>query len=82
MDFAANHTNPNDAGEFGLLYDNGTFLAAYNNDSNGYFHHNPGILEFALISPAGNPAAIYNTWEDGEASHRTWIYYSIALPAA
>src|SRR5713101_5304500 len=46
VDFAPNHTNDNGAGEFGSLYDNGTFLAAYNNDPNGYFHHNPNISDF------------------------------------
>jgi glycosidase len=46
VDFAPNHTNNNSAGEFGSLYDNGTFLAAYNNDPNGYFHHNPNISNF------------------------------------
>ena len=46
VDFAPNHTNDNGAGEFGSLYDNGTFLAAYNNDPNGYFHHNPNISNF------------------------------------
>ena len=46
VDFAPNHTNNNSAGEFGSLYDNGTFLAAYNNDPNGYFHHNPNISDF------------------------------------
>jgi len=46
VDFAPNHTNDNGAGEFGSLYDSGTFLAAYNNDPNGYFHHNPNISNF------------------------------------
>jgi len=42
-DIAANHTNPQDAGEFGSLYNNGTFMAAYNNDPNGEFHHSGNI---------------------------------------
>jgi glycosidase len=46
VDFAPNHTNPNGAGEFGSLYDNGTFVAAYNNDPNGIFHHNADITNF------------------------------------
>ena len=46
VDFAPNHTNDNAAAEFGSLYDNGTFLAAYNNDPNGFFHHNPNIADF------------------------------------
>jgi glycosidase len=46
VDFAPNHTNANNAGEFGSLYDAGTFLAAYNNDPTGYFHHNVDISDF------------------------------------
>jgi hypothetical protein len=43
VDQANNHSNPNQSGEFGSLYNNGTFMAAANNDPNGYFHHNPQI---------------------------------------
>jgi glycosidase len=46
VDFAPNHTNDNNAGEFGSLYDAGTFLAACNNDPNGYFHHNPNVSDW------------------------------------
>jgi glycosidase len=46
VDFAPNHSNPNDTGEFGSLYKNGAFQAAYNNDPNGWFHHNSGISDF------------------------------------
>ncbi|MHB1021317.1 MAG: alpha-amylase family glycosyl hydrolase [Acidobacteriaceae bacterium] len=46
VDFAGNHTNPDDAGEYGSLYNNGVFMAAANNDPNGYFHHNAGITNF------------------------------------
>ena len=46
VDFAPNHSNPDNAGEYGSLYDNGTFVAAYNNDPNGIFHHNADISNF------------------------------------
>jgi glycosidase len=46
VDFAANHSNPQDAGEKGSLYNNGVFMAAYDNDPKGYFHHNPGIEDY------------------------------------
>ena len=45
-DVALNHTNPLDAGEYGSLYNNGTFVAAYNNDPNGVFHHNADISNY------------------------------------
>ena len=43
VDFAPNHSTQDNAGEFGALYDNGTFLGNYSNDTNGYFHHNANI---------------------------------------
>jgi glycosidase len=46
VDEANNHSNPDNAGEYGSLYNNGTFMAAANNDPSGYFHHNPNISDF------------------------------------
>lgn len=46
VDFAPNHTNDNNAGEYGSLYDAGTFVAACNNDPNGWFHHNANISDW------------------------------------
>ena len=46
VDEANNHSNPDNAGEFGSLYNNGNFMAAANNDPNGYFHHNPNITDY------------------------------------
>ena len=43
VDFAPNHSTQDNAGEFGALYDNGTFLGNYTNDTQGYFHHNGNI---------------------------------------
>jgi glycosidase len=43
IDFAPNHSTQDNGGEFGSLYDNGTFLGNYTSDSNGYFHHNANI---------------------------------------
>jgi glycosidase len=46
VDQANNHSNPDNCGEMGSLYSNGTFMAAANNDPKGYFHHNPGISDY------------------------------------
>jgi glycosidase len=43
IDFAPNHSTQDNAGEYGALYDNGSFVGNYTNDANGYFHHNPNI---------------------------------------
>jgi glycosidase len=49
VDFAANDTNPDDAGEFGVLLDTGQAFASYQNDPpppNNFFHHNGAITNF------------------------------------
>jgi glycosidase len=46
IDFAPNHSNQDNAGEYGALYDNGTFLGNFTSDGNGYFHHNPNIVDW------------------------------------
>ena len=49
VDFAANHSNPNDGGEFGALFNKGQAFASYQNDPappNNLFHHNPTITNF------------------------------------
>ncbi len=46
VDFAPNHTNQDNDGEFGAFYDNGTYVGNFTNDTNGYFHHNGNISNF------------------------------------
>jgi len=48
VDFVANHTNPIDAGEYGSLYDNGTYVIDYSADTGPvpYYHHNPNISDY------------------------------------
>jgi glycosidase len=49
VDFAANDSNPNDGGQFGVLFNNGQPFASYQNDPappNNLFHHNPTITNF------------------------------------
>jgi glycosidase len=46
VDWANNHSNDKGDGEFGALYNNGTFMASDSNDPSGYFHHNPNIIDF------------------------------------
>ncbi|MDQ2847322.1 MAG: alpha-amylase family glycosyl hydrolase [Actinomycetota bacterium] len=52
MDWAANHTSPEDTananyGVDGALKKNGTTLSEYDNDPNGYFHHNGGVSDYS-----------------------------------
>lgn len=45
VDFSPNHTNFNNSGEYGAVYDDGTFLGDYRNDTGGYFHHEKYITD-------------------------------------
>jgi len=46
VDFAPNHSTQDNGGEYGALYDNGSFLGNYTNDTNSYYHHNGNISDF------------------------------------
>jgi glycosidase len=51
IDWAPNHTSPADDSdasfaENGALYNAGSYVAALNDDPNGYFHHNGGITNW------------------------------------
>lgn len=46
LDWVPNHSNQYDVGLFGALYNNGTLVTTYNNDSNGYYHHNGSISDY------------------------------------
>lgn len=46
VDFPANDSNPKGMGQYGAIYKNGVFRAAYNNDPNGWFHHTQTITNF------------------------------------
>ncbi len=46
VDFAPNHSNPNDVANMGNIYENGVLQANYANDTNGWFHHNSGIQDY------------------------------------
>ena len=49
VDFAANDSNPDNAGEFGVLLSMGQPFASFQNDApapGNFFHHNPDITDF------------------------------------
>lgn len=49
VDFAANDSNPDDGGEYGTLYNDGSTFASFQNDPappNNFFHHNPTITNY------------------------------------
>jgi len=52
VDFAANDSNPNDDGEFGILNNASQPFASFTSDNpppNNFFHHNPTITDFTNL---------------------------------
>lgn len=39
LDIVCNHSNPDISGKKGILYDDGTLIADFNNDKNNWYHH-------------------------------------------
>lgn len=46
LDWVPNHSNQYDVALYGALYQNGTKVTDYNNDVNGYYHHNGSITNY------------------------------------
>lgn len=46
LDWVPNHSNQYDVALYGALYQNGTKVTDYNNDTNGYYHHNGSINNY------------------------------------
>lgn len=53
LDVVCNHSSPDINGSKGVVYDDGTMLCDYNNDSKGFYYHYPEVTdwedEFQLI---------------------------------
>lgn len=46
LDIVCNHSSPDVNGHKGELYDNGTLIANFYNDVNGWYYHNPPITDW------------------------------------
>jgi len=46
LDVVCNHSSPDINGSKGVVFDDGVPLADYNNDHNGFYHHNPEITDW------------------------------------
>ncbi|WP_299018295.1 alpha-amylase family glycosyl hydrolase [uncultured Photobacterium sp.] len=85
LDYAPNHSNPNDEMEFGALYRNGQYITNYQSDvaaGTNWYHHNGGVSNwndwyqvthhnlFNLTDFDQNNQATYNYLTDGA---KFWI---------
>ncbi|MGK7944336.1 MAG: alpha-amylase family glycosyl hydrolase [Microcystaceae cyanobacterium] len=46
LDIVCNHSSPDINGQKGKLYDDGTLIADFYDDQNGWYHHNPSITDW------------------------------------
>lgn len=46
LDVVCNHSSPDINGSKGIVFDDGKPLADFNNDINGFYHHNPEITDW------------------------------------
>jgi cyclomaltodextrin glucanotransferase len=68
LDVVCNHSSPDINGSKGIVYDDGTLLCDFNNDYNGFYHHNAEITdwedEYQLINGEMAGLATFNENND------------------
>jgi cyclomaltodextrin glucanotransferase len=80
LDIVCNHSSPDVNGEKGKLYDNGTLIADFYNDTNNWYYHNPEITdwedEWQLLY--GEMAGLA-TFNESNIEYRNYIKSAIKL---
>ena len=78
LDIVCNHSSPDINGTKGVVYDDGTLLCDYNNDIDGFYHHNAEITdwedEFQLINGEMLGLATFN---ENNSDYRKYIKAAI-----
>ena len=79
LDVVCNHSSPDINGSKGVVYDDGKLLCDFNDDHNGFYHHNPEITdwedEFQLINGEMCGLATFN---EKNPVYRRYIKKAIA----
>ena len=78
LDIVCNHSSPDINGSKGVVYDDGVLLCDFNNDIDGFYHHNAEISdwddEFQLINGEMLGLATFN---ENNSSYRSYIKAAI-----
>ena len=78
LDIVCNHSSPDINGAKGVVYDDGNLLCDYNNDIDGFYHHNAEITdwedEFQLINGEMLGLATFN---ENNSEYRKYIKAAI-----
>lgn len=83
MDWAPNHSNPADSADptyakNGAIYQNGTQVATFGNDTNGYFHHNGSISSYDDLYQV-QYKSLSNLADFASENSAPWTYLTNAL---
>ena len=73
LDYAPNHSNPNDENEYGALYRNGVFQTSYSGDTQNWYHHNGGVTNWDDYYQVRNHN-LFNLSDFDQSNENTYQY--------
>ena len=73
LDYAPNHSNPNDENEYGALYKNGVFQTDFNGDNQDIYHHNGGVNNWDDYYQVRNHN-LFNLSDFNQSNPKTYQY--------
>ena len=73
LDYAPNHSNPNDENEYGALYKNGVYQTDFNSDTENWYHHNGGVTDWDDYCQVRNHN-LFNLSDFNQSNEKTYQY--------
>lgn len=73
LDYAPNHSNPNDENEYGALYKNGVYQTNYDGDTQNWYHHNGGVTNWNDYYQVRNHN-LFNLSDFDQSNEKTYQY--------
>lgn len=73
LDYAPNHSNPNDENEYGALYRDGNFITNFNGDNRNIYHHNGGVTNWDDYYQVRNHN-LFNLSDFNQSNEETYRY--------
>lgn len=73
LDYAPNHSNPNDENEYGALYKEGVYQTDFNSDTENWYHHNGGVTNWDDYYQVRNHN-LFNLSDLNQSNEKTYQY--------
>lgn len=73
LDYAPNHSNPNDENEYGALYKNGVYQTNFDSDTENWYHHNGGVTNWDDYYQVRNHN-LFNLSDFDQSNEKTYQY--------